>query len=64
MDAVRVPKGTARVIQEARRVALYYPQRAAPLGRPILYDVQLFPEAFEKVGRSFSLGVGCLYVFF
>lgn len=32
-------------------MALYYPQGAAPLGRPILYDVELFPDAFEKVRR-------------
>ncbi|CAM9982363.1 unnamed protein product, partial [Pylaiella littoralis] len=48
VDAVRVPKGNTVVFTEKTMVALYLPQSNVALGRPILYQVQLHPEAFEK----------------
>lgn len=52
MNGVRVPKGTTRPMATGSRVALYYPQGAAALGRPILYDVELNADAFEKVHEA------------
>lgn len=49
VNKVRVPKGSTRPLAANDQVALYYPQGAAALGRPILYDVELNADAFEKV---------------
>ncbi|CBN75812.1 conserved unknown protein [Ectocarpus siliculosus] len=49
VDATRVPKGSTRALTAENQVALYYPMGATALGRPILYDLELYEQEFENV---------------
>ncbi|CAB1118146.1 unnamed protein product [Ectocarpus sp. CCAP 1310/34] len=55
VDAVRVPKGTTRALTTDNQVALYYPMGATALGRPILYNLELYEQEFENAIKE---GVG------
>ena len=62
MNGTRVHKGGTKALVTGNRVALYYPQGAAALGRPILYDVELNADAFEKVCVCVCVWSGTFHV--